>query len=100
MAFPKRLTEKTLRGRVELPRPEPDVFDLVPPTDDITHLEHVWRLDTESAAVTRLLMWRPTNEVDQNLRDYLLAFAREVIVTDRKLREVSHTRTTKRRTTR
>ena len=41
MGFPKRLTDKAHRGRVELPRPEPDVLDLVPPTPDAVYLERL-----------------------------------------------------------
>ncbi len=31
MSFPKRLTAKVHRGRVRMPKPEPDVLDLIPP---------------------------------------------------------------------
>jgi hypothetical protein len=90
MAFPKRLTAIKHRGRVKVAR-DRDVLDQVPPTDDIVHLEHVWRLDEQSSPLTQLLMWRPTDEVDKRVREYLLAFAQQVISADRRLREVPFT---------
>ena len=98
MAFPKRLTETARRGRVPLPARERDVFDLVPLTDDIRHLEHTWRLDEQSSPVTRLLMWHPTHEEDKHVREYLLSFAQQVILAER--RRAQHTSPTHRRTTR
>jgi hypothetical protein len=86
MAFPKRLTAITHRGRVTVAR-DRDVLDQVPPTEDIAHLEHVWRLDAQSSPLTRLLMWHPTEEQDTYVREYLIRFARQVILADRRLRE-------------
>ncbi len=79
MAFPKRLTEKTHRGRVELPGPEPDVADLVPPTREIAHLEELWTLDEESSTLSRLLRWQPASSDDQAVREVFLALVRRVI---------------------
>ena len=85
MTFPKRLTGIGHRGRVE-PARDRDVLDLIPPTDDIRHLERVWQLTDESSPVIRLVMWRPTDEGDRAIRAYLLAFAQRVILEDRKAR--------------
>jgi hypothetical protein len=86
MSFPERLTGIGHRGRVEQPR-DRDVLDLIPPTDDIRHLEHVWGLTEESSPVARLLMWHPTDEGDRAIRAYLIAFAQRVIFEDRKGRQ-------------
>lgn len=77
MAFPKRLTEKTARGRVEPPRPEPDVFDVVPPTSDTAYLERLTRLGPEPSPFARLLAWEPEDEDDKHLRTVLLHLLRE-----------------------
>jgi hypothetical protein len=84
MAFPKRLTGIGHRGRVEQARGR-DVLDVIPPTEDIRHLERVWGLTDESSPIIRLVMWNPTDEGDRAIRAYLLAFAR-VILEDRKVR--------------
>ena len=84
MAFPKRLTEKAHRGRVELPRPEPDVFELVPPTRDTLHLDRVWRLDERSSPLLRLMLWEPTDEGDKEVRRFLLDFGRQVLAAERR----------------
>src|SRR5258705_13179543 len=75
MAFPKRLTEKTHRGRVA--RREPDVFDLVPPTFDTVYLERLMRLGPEPSPFARLLAWEPEEEDDQHVRTVLLYLLRE-----------------------
>jgi hypothetical protein len=77
MAFPKRLAEKAHRGRVELPRPEPDVFDLVPLTPDAVYLERLVRLGPEPSRFARLLAWEPEEEDDQHVRTVLLHLLRE-----------------------
>lgn len=77
MAFPKRLTEKARRGRVELPRPDRDVFDLVPPTPDSVYLERLMRLGPEPSPFARLLAWEPEEEDDQHVRTVLLYLLRE-----------------------
>jgi hypothetical protein len=77
MAFPRRLTEKSHRGRVEPQRPEPDVFDLVPPTPDTAYLERLVRLGPEPSPFARLLAWEPEEEDDQHVRTVLLYLLRE-----------------------
>jgi hypothetical protein len=77
MAFPKRLTKKTHRGRVELPHPEPDVFELVPPTPDTVYLERLLRLGPEPSPFARLLVWEPEDEDDKDLQTVLLHLLRE-----------------------
>jgi len=78
-SFPKRLTEKGHRGRVEsFTIPEPDVFDVVPPLPDVVHLEKCWRLDERSSPLYKLMLWHPTNEDDRCMREVLLIWGRQV----------------------
>ena len=80
-SFPKRLTEKGHRGRVEsFTIPEPDVFDLVPTTADTRHLERCWRLDEWSTPLLKLVLWQPVAEDDQQLRAVLLEWGRQVML--------------------
>lgn len=82
--FPRRLTGIEHRGRVELH--EPDVLALVPPTEDIVHLRRVWELDTQSSPLVMLELWRPTDEGDEAVRQFLLDFGRRVLAAARRPR--------------
>lgn len=57
LVFPPRLTGVVHRGRVELN--EPDVLSLVPPTEDILHLDRVWKLHEHASPLVMLELWRP-----------------------------------------
>ena len=76
-SFPFRLTEKSHRGRVRVER-DKDVADLVPPTDDIVHLERCWELDERSSPLLKVMLWKPENESDKAVRDLLVWFGRKV----------------------
>jgi len=56
-----------------------DVLALVPPTEDVLHLQSVWCLAAESSPLMKLALWHPTDEYDQFLRRYLLYFGDEVM---------------------
>ena len=80
--FPERLTAIRYRGRVALPsreEREPDVLKLVPPTEDIVHLEQVWALDEHTSPLTKLELWRPTDPADKFVRAWLLDFGAKVL---------------------
>jgi len=64
--FPPRLTAIAHRGRVELN--EPDVLELVPPTEDILHLNRVWKIHEHTSPLVMLELWRPTDEFDEFMR--------------------------------
>jgi hypothetical protein len=72
MMFPPRLSGIVHRGRVDLH--EPDVLALVPPTEDIAHLDCVWELDAESSPLVT-----PTEAGDEEVRRFLLDFGRRVL---------------------
>ena len=75
--FPPRLTDIAHRGRVELN--EPDVLSLVPPTEDILHLDRVWKLHEHTSPLVMLELWQPTDEFDQFMRQWLLDFGGRVL---------------------
>jgi hypothetical protein len=76
MAFPKRLTEKAHRGRVDLTR-DRDVFELVPPAPDAVYLERLVRLGPELSPFARLLAWEPEEKDDRHVRNVLFHLLRE-----------------------
>jgi hypothetical protein len=80
--FPPRLTAIAHRGRVELN--EPDVLELVPPTEDILHLNRVWKLHEHTSPLVMLELWQPTDEFDQFLKQWLLDFGRRVLAAARR----------------
>ena len=80
--FPPRLTAIAHRGRMELN--EPDVLELVPPTEDILHLNCVWKLHEHTSPLVMLELWQPTDEFDQFLRQWLLNFGRRVLAAARR----------------
>ena len=83
--FPPRLTEIGPRGRVLVSPPrEPDVLALVPPTEEIVHLDAVWKLDAEMSPLTALVLWRPTDPDDQFVRAWLLDFGQRVLAAARR----------------
>jgi hypothetical protein len=61
-----------------------DVLTLIPPTDDILHLEGVLRLAADSSPLEQLLLWRPTDQADQHLRRFLLDFGHRVLAAERR----------------
>jgi hypothetical protein len=80
--FPARLTDIAHRGRVELH--EPDVLAVVPPTEDIVHLDRVWKLHEHSSPLVMLELWRPSDEGDEIIRQFLLDFGRQVLAAARR----------------
>jgi diguanylate cyclase (GGDEF)-like protein len=56
-----------------------DVLALVPPTEDMLHLQSVWCLTADSSPLMKLALWHPTDEYDQLLRRFLLYFGDEVM---------------------
>jgi hypothetical protein len=80
--FPPRLTDIAHRGRVELN--EPDVLALVPPTEDILHLDRVWKLHEHTSPLVMLECWQPTDEFDKFMRQWLLDFGRRVLAAARR----------------
>jgi hypothetical protein len=80
--FPPRLTDIAHRGRVELH--EPDVLALVPPIEDIVHLERVWQLHEHTSPLVRLELWRPSDKDDEIIRQVLLDFGRRVLAAARR----------------
>ena len=63
--------------------PPRDVLAQVPPTNEIIHLENIWRLDASSSPLQQLLLWQPTDEVDQHVRHFLLDFGHRVLAAER-----------------
>ena len=63
--------------------PQGDVLAQVPPTDDIVHLERLWRLRIDSSPLELLLLWQQTDKVDQYLRCFLLDFGHRVLAAER-----------------
>jgi hypothetical protein len=61
-----------------------DVLTLIPPTDDILHLEGVVRLDADSSPLEQLLLWQPTDKSDQYLRRFLLDFGHRVLAAEQR----------------
>jgi hypothetical protein len=57
---------------------DPDVLTLVPPTEDIVRLESIWSLAADSSPLVKLALWRPSDESDQCLREFLLDFGHDV----------------------
>ena len=55
-----------------------DVLALLPPTEDIAHLDRVWRLTADSSPLEKLTLWHPTDPGDLDLRRFLLDFGHEV----------------------
>jgi diguanylate cyclase (GGDEF)-like protein len=55
-----------------------DVLTLVPPTEDIVRLESIWSLAADSSPLMKLALWRPSDESDQCLREFLLDFGHDV----------------------
>jgi hypothetical protein len=80
--FLPRLTDIAHRGRVELH--ELDVLALVPPTEDILYLERVWKLHEHTSPLVMLELWRPTDEFDKFIRQWLLDFGRRVLAAERR----------------
>jgi diguanylate cyclase (GGDEF)-like protein len=58
-----------------------DVLTLVPPTEDMRHLQSVWCLAADSSPLMKLALWHPTDEDDRVLRRFLLYFGDEVMAT-------------------
>jgi diguanylate cyclase (GGDEF)-like protein len=56
-----------------------DVLALVPPTEDMLHLQSVWCLAAYSSPLMKLALWNPTDEDDRVLRRLLLYFGDEVM---------------------
>ena len=56
-----------------------DVLALVPPTEDMLHLQSVWCLAADSSPLMKLALWRPTDEGEQLIRRFLLDFGHEVM---------------------
>jgi hypothetical protein len=65
------------------PSSQRDVLAQVPPTKEILHLEVLWRLDADSSPMELLLLWQPTDKVDQHLRLFLLDFGHRVLAAER-----------------
>ena len=61
-----------------------DVLELIPPTDEILHLEGVLRLAADASPLEQLLLWQPTDKGDQHLRRFLLDFAHRVLAAERR----------------
>jgi hypothetical protein len=80
--FPPRLTRIAHRGRVDLY--EPDVLAVVPLTEDIAHLNVIWKLDQHTSPLVMLELWRPSDEGDQIIRQFLLDFGRRVLAAARR----------------
>jgi hypothetical protein len=57
----------------------PDVLCLVPPTEDVVHLNRVWKLEPDTSPLMMLELWRPTDTDDEEVRRFLLAFGRRVL---------------------
>jgi hypothetical protein len=57
----------------------PDVLKLVPLTSDIAHLERMWTFDERTSPLEMLEAWQPTDEADEAIRSYLIAFGRSVL---------------------
>jgi len=55
-----------------------DVLALLPPTEDIAHLDRVWRLTADSSPLEKLTLWHPTDPGDLDLRRFLLDFGHQV----------------------
>ena len=65
------------------PSAQGDVLAQVPPTKEILHLEDLWRLDADSSPLEQLLLWQPTDKVDQHVRRFLLDFGHRVLAAGR-----------------
>jgi hypothetical protein len=61
-----------------------DVLALVPPPDEVLQFESVWRLTVDSSPLDRLQLWHPTDEVERDIRDYLLDFGARVLAAERR----------------
>lgn len=61
-----------------------DVLALVPPSAEVLQLESVWQLAIDSSPLDRLRLWQPTDEVDRDLRAYLLDFGHQVLAAERR----------------
>jgi hypothetical protein len=84
-SFPFRLTKRTprrvwpKRDKDTVPAPpRVDVFDLVPPTDDVAHLEKCLELTDKSTPLHRAVLWKPEDEGDKAIRELLVWFGRQV----------------------
>jgi hypothetical protein len=64
-----------------------DVLKLVPPTSDIVHLERVWTFDERTSPLEMLEAWQPTDEADESVRAYLIAFGRSVLAAEAERRQ-------------
>jgi diguanylate cyclase (GGDEF)-like protein len=56
-----------------------DVLALVPPIEEIVHLESLWCLAPGSSPLMKLALWRPTDEFDQMMREVLHEFGDDVL---------------------
>ena len=63
---------------------QPDVLALVPPTEDIVHLEDVLRLAADSSPLEQLRLWHPADESDQAFRRFLIDFGHRVLAAERR----------------
>jgi hypothetical protein len=61
------------------PSRDRDVLALVPPTEEIVHLDLVWQLDADTSPLRMLELWRPTDAADEGVRRFLLDFGRRVL---------------------
>jgi hypothetical protein len=80
--FPPRLTRIAHRGRVELC--EPDVLAVIPLTEDIVYLNVIWKLERHTSPLVMLELWRPNEEGDKIIRQFLLDFGRRVLAAARR----------------
>ena len=55
-----------------------DVLALIPPTEDIVHLESLWCLAPRSSPLMKLALWQPTDEDERWFRQFLLDFGHDV----------------------
>ena len=61
-----------------------DVVSVVPPPQDVSQLDAVWKLAADSSPLDALRLWQPTDKADQYLRCFLLDFGHRVLAAERK----------------
>lgn len=66
-----------------------DVLALIPPTEDILHLESVACLAADSNPLMRLALWRTRDDIDDFIREFLLGFGEDLLAAMWKNTDVS-----------